>query len=423
MTVDGNEAHSAADSSSSQHPEHHWRLPNTDPRNEGKYLFRLHTLDIYFWTAANATSFMDAAERMLEPQQVEILDRPTAPEAHEHLMSPVVQKLENVAIEDSAYQNGKTRDSRSAAATFAPPPTAASDGTQKPSKSNDPGSFKPLAYNPAAPPAPEPIKHREKTPPPPEAETEGTGLSTAAYNDHAHSVSPFSHPGHGSLSRPPYPSSAHSSTYFTPQPHGSPYASPPAFAGLTGMSPAPGGHAGSISSTPHPPPQGQMPSRAASTQVPGPSGVAPNQPTFSPPPQDQNARFIPGNKPLDSPSAQILGNSYVTPPPQPLQHLQPHYADYLASRPQQAAQGQAQEPVGGYSNYDYGQPHHHHHQHRHQPGSEYDVHSQVYRPTEEEGKHHRPSNSGQPTGRLEQQAGKIDKGVNRFFKKLEKRIG
>ncbi|KAL9004987.1 MAG: hypothetical protein Q9188_002201 [Gyalolechia gomerana] len=433
VTVDGNPAHPPAPSSTTPHPEHHWRLPNTDPRNEGKYLFRLHTLDIYFWTVADATTFMDALEKMLDPQQVEIVDRPSAPAAHEHLMSPVVQKLENVAVEDSAYQNGKTRDSRSAAATFAPPPTAASGNSQETPESNDPESFKPLAYNPAAPPAPEPIRHREKTPPPPEAEHEGTGLSAAAYNDHAHAQAvPTSH---GSLPQPPYPVSMHSPAYSSPQPHSSPYASPPPFAGLTGMSPMPDGRAGSMSSLPPPPPHGarnasisstQIPSRTPSTQTQGFSSVTSQQPTFSPPPRDPNPLYAGGNKPLDSPSAQILGNSYVAHSPQPLQHLQPQYVDYLANQPPQPPQGQAQEPVGGYSDYNYSQPHHHHHHHSHQPGNEYDVHNQLYRPTQEEMHRHkqrRPSEGGQPSGKLEQQAGRLDKGVNRFFKKLEKRIG
>lgn len=432
ITVDGNQAHNAATSSSIQHPEHHWRLPNTDPRNEGKYLFRLHTLDIYFWTDADATSFMNSVERMLEPQQVEIMDRLQPPEPHEHLMSPVVQKLENVAIEDLAYRDGKTRNSRPAAPAFSPPATAANDAGQEAPKSKDPESYKPLAYNPAAPPAPEPIKHREKTPPPPEAETEGTGLSAAAYSDHTQSISPLSHPTHGLPSQPPYPTSAQPSTLSSPQQHGGPYASPPPFAGLSGLSPVPGGHASSMSSIPPPPPQsGRVSSissahalsRAASTQQ-GPSSVTSPQTAFSPPPRDPNAQFFGGNKPLDSPSAQILGNSYVGPPPQPLQHLQPQYADYFANRPQQAPQGQAQQPLGGYSDHSYSQPHHHHHRHHsQQPDGDYDVHGQVYRPTEQEAKHHRPSNAGQPTGKLEHQAGRVDKGVNRFFKKLEKRIG
>lgn len=432
VTVDGNPAHPHTSNSATQHPEHHWRLPNTDPRNEGKYLFRLHTLDIYFWTVADATTFMDALESMLDSQQVEIVDRPSAPAAHEHLMSPVVQKLENVAVEDAAYQNGQTRDSRSAAATFAPPPTVASSNTQEKTPSNDPASFKPLAYNPAAPPAPEPIKHREKTPPPPEAEHEGTGLAAAAYNDHAQAASPFSH---GSMSQPPYPTSVRSSAYTSPQPHGSPYASPPPFAGLTGMSPMPDGRAGSMSALPPPPPQGarqpsisssHIPSGVPSTQTQGFSSVPTQQTAFSPPPRDPNPHYAGANKPLDSPSAQILGNSYVAHSPQPLQHLQPQYADYLASRPQQQSPGQAQEPVGGYSDYNYSQSQQHHHHHSNQPDSGYDVHNQLYRPTQEEmhrHKQHRPSDGGQPTGRLEQQAGRLDKGVNRFFKKLEKKIG
>ncbi|KAL8714619.1 MAG: hypothetical protein Q9220_001567 [cf. Caloplaca sp. 1 TL-2023] len=425
--------HTSSTTSPPQHPEHHWRLPNTDPRNEGKYLFRLHTLDIYFWTVADATSFMSSIEDLVDSEQVEIMDRPAAPAAHERVMSPVVQKLESVAIEDSAYHNGQTRSSKPAAPSFAPPPKASTENQQPAASSNGKETFKPLAYNPAAPAAPEPIKHREKTPPPPEAETEGTGLAAAAYNDHQHSVSSFSQSGHGSLSRPPYPSSSHTSAYTSPQPPGSPYASPPPFAGLTGVSPVPGGRIGSVSSLPPPPPQGgrtpsvasaHVPSSSPSMQVQGHPNAAIPQFSLSQPPRNPNAFQSGGSQPLDSPSAQILGNSYIGPPPQPLQHLQPQYADYLANRPQQTSQGQAQEPVGGYANYNYSQPHHHSHSHQH--GGDYDVHNQLYRPTEEEAhrhKHHRPSDAGQPTGKLEQSAGRIDKGVNRFFKKLEKKIG
>ncbi|KAL8872817.1 MAG: hypothetical protein Q9174_001611 [Haloplaca sp. 1 TL-2023] len=441
ITVDGYENPSATGSEAPQHPEHHWRLPNTDPRNEGKYLFRLHTLDIYFWTVKDATSFIDSIEELIEPDQLEILDRPSAPAPHENLMSPVVQKLENVAIEDPAYQSSKTHSPQPAVPSFAPPPTVNRDNSEATPKAEETTSFQPLAYNPAAPPAPEPIKHREKTPPPPEAETEGTGLATAAYNDHQHSVSPLSHPAHGSFSQPPYPSSAHSSAFTSPQPHGSPYNAPPRFSGLTGMSPVPDGRAGSVSSIPPPPPPGarsssvsssQMPSRSASTQHQMPSSATSSQPTFSAPPRDPNAFSHPGSgQPLASPTSQILGNSYVGSPTQPLQHLQPQYADYLATRPQQPSQGHGQEPVGGYSSYDYSQTQGHHHQHNHQhqhhhDPSQYDVHNQVYRPTEEEShkhKHHRPSDGGQHTSKPEHQAGRLDKGVNRFFKKLEKRIG
>ncbi|KAL8947220.1 MAG: hypothetical protein Q9222_006477 [Ikaeria aurantiellina] len=358
ITVDGYEGHVPSTASPPQHPEHHWRLPNTDPRNEGKYLFRLHTLDVYFWTVADATLFMSSIEDLVDSEQVEILDRPAAPAAHERVMSPVVQKLENVAIEDSAYHNGQTRSSKPAAPSFAPPPTAATEKQQPAAASHEQETFKPLAYNPAAPAAPEPIKHREKTPPPPEAETEGTGLAAAAFNDRQHSMSSFSQSGHGSLSQPPYPSSSHTSAYTSPQPPGSPYASPPPFAGLTGVSPVPGGRVGSITSLPPPPPQGgrtpsvasaHMPSSSPPMQVQGQPNAATPHPSFSQPPRNPHTFQPGGSQPLESPSAQILGNSYVGPPPQPLQHLQPQYADYLANRPQQTPQGQPQEPVGGYT--------------------------------------------------------------------------
>ncbi|KAL8664974.1 MAG: hypothetical protein Q9168_007807 [Polycauliona sp. 1 TL-2023] len=202
------------------------------------------------------------------------------------------------------------------------------------------------------------------------------------------------------------------------------------------MSPAPGGRMGSVSSIPPPPPPGgrsssvasaQAPYTPPSTQLQGPSSVTSLQPSFAAPPRDPAALLAAGNKPLDSPTAQILGNSYVGPPPQPLQHLQPQYADYLASRPQHqhAPQGQTHDASSGHSEHHHGQPHQHNHQ-SHQNGSDYDVHNQLYRPTEEETrrhKHQKPSEGGQPTGRLEQQAGKLDKGVNRFFKKIEKRLG
>lgn len=131
----------------------------------------------------------------------------------------------------------------------------------------------------------------------------------------------------------------------------------------------------------------------------------------------------------------------------PLAHVQPQYADYLSAgsqaqpygqqgqHPQQqfGQPGQQQQPLqGGYSTYQY-------------PSSAqasgqnpYDVHQQVYRPTEHEasmsGRHHDRKSSGRPgtgsgsqtqndPGRKESRADKVEKGVGRLFKKIEKRIG
>lgn len=120
---------------------------------------------------------------------------------------------------------------------------------------------------------------------------------------------------------------------------------------------------------------------------------------------------------MESTATEVIGNSYMDHSKQPLQHLQPQYADYLQSRPA------SQEPPGGYSNYQYGQPHHHHSHHSH--GDPNDIHSQVYRPTEEEAKSHgshRKKSSAGP-GKIEEKVDRAEKGVNRFLKKLEKKIG
>ena len=417
ITVDGYQNPQAVTSSPVKYPEHHWRLPNTDPRNEGKFLFRLHTLDVYFWTEDDAHSFIRTVGRVVQQQQLEILDVPPAPAAHEQIMSPVVQQLENVAIEDPAYHNGQTRNSRTTLTS--PSPLSAASGHLGATrditlKVEDPAAFKPLPYNPAAPPAPEPIKHREKTPPPPEAEA-GTGLAAAAHHDQAHAISSSS----PAPAQPQF-SQSYATAHHDPT-RTSSYASPSPSSRYTASSPLVQGHRiSSASSLPGPPSQTRGPSSSpyANAQSFGPPPTNPgNSPmvrsqqlttTFGPPPQDPNAHLYGGaEKPLDSPATQILGDSYVSGPPQPLQHLQPQYADYLASH------SPPQRPVGSQSDYkdDQSRQHHGHQSH----GNEYDIHSQVYRPTEEEApkvKHHKVP-----------EAGKVDKGVNRFLKKLEKKLG
>lgn len=437
VIVDGFGGQKGVTPSPVQYPEHHWRLPNTDPRNEGKFLFRLHTLDIYFWTSEDANSFIDIVGKLLQQRQLEILDVPVAPSAHEQLMSPVVQKLENVAIQDPAYHNGQTKSSSSVAQSFSPPPVAGDNqaGVQTISKTEDSKSFQPLAYNPAAPPAPEVIKHREKTPPPPESEA-GTGLAAAAYHDSTQSALQPSPHLQGSLSHPPYGQSTVPLGFnglYQGQPM-NPYASSsPSTGYAANPTSTRDNRTSSVSSFPPAPP---LVSKAASSPYTNISAYAPPpkspenslvpypnpvNASFSPPPKDPRAQPYgkDPNRP-DSPTAEILGNSYVGGPQQPLQHLQPQYADYLETR------RQSQQPEGGYSNYQYEQQQQHHHKH-HSPKNEYDVHNQAYRPTESEAqkhKHRRPSeNTGQQPGKLEQKAEKVEKGINRLFKKVEKKIG
>jgi hypothetical protein len=88
--------------------------------------------------------------------------------------------------------------------------------------------------------------------------------------------------------------------------------------------------------------------------------------------------------------------------------------DYLASN---------QPPLADYSNYKFDQPS----QHQHHPSqeNEYDIHSQVYRPTENELRTtDKKSQTGGHRGRrLEAQGERVDHMVNRLFRKLEKKIG
>ena len=443
VVVDGYGNHGEGRASPVQQPEHHWRLPNTDPRNEGKYLFRLHTLDIYFWTAEDANTFVAFARKKLELDQLDVVDVPPTPASHDQTMSPVVQKLENVAIQDPAYHNGQTRNSRTESMGVMTPLNMGTSGegkregtpkaripksfqAQDTTRSDNSSTFQPLAYNPAAPPAPEPIKHREKTPPPVDAEA-GTGLAAAALRDHSDAAS------QSSIPHPPYGLSQ-SSGLFSPQPaqsHTPSVASPPISASYANSQSSAGYRASSVSSLPPPPPQSgrgsvspytPTPSFAAPPQSPSNSTSLQSQQavtTFSAPPQDSSAPFYgKASAPLQSPATEILGDSYVAGVRQPLQHIHPQYADYTPPG--------HEPPVGGYSNYQYSQqqPPHHHHHHEHNEGNEYDIHSQVYRPTEEEAHGRKPSKpSKQPQGRVEQGVENVDKKVNRFFKKLEKKIG
>lgn len=410
-----------------------WRLPSADPREPGKFMYRLHTLDIYFWTLDDARSVLDIAKKLLTPHQLDILDAPEP--ALQHEISPVVQQLENVAITDPAYRNGKTRDSQNQPQVVPPPPPPPSSGTlsapKQPSPSNQGQSqkkdeatqnFAPLAYNPAAPPAPEPIAHREDTPPPLDA-ADGTGLAAAAQADHfvpTPGAPPAQQPYMGipnptAPGAPPNPWGAPSAPLAPIQP--SPYGSPPQgqMQHNLSISSAASSRHQSVSSGYVPQPT----STAPSSQIPQASTTTSPRPSvsFGPPPTaaqaspNVSARNSVSSPPMTSPPPQMYNPA--TAHHQPLQHVQPQYADYLA-------QGRPPPPPGGYANYSYeqqGRP----------AGNLYDVHSQVYRPTEAEvSGHHRPhrhSESGsQKPGGLEDRVGKAEKTVNRFLKKLEKKL-
>ncbi|KAL7945085.1 hypothetical protein V8C42DRAFT_324521 [Trichoderma barbatum] len=151
-----------------------WHLPTYDQRNENKYHYKLHSLDVYFWTQQDALQFINGVRRVLPPSQVEVLDEP-GPPPQPAGMSSVVQKLESAAISDPQYGNGAVSSQSASQSSIGGPGDASAVSSQTPSISlppppppPQPANFAPMAYNPAAPAAPEAIRHREKTPPPDE---------------------------------------------------------------------------------------------------------------------------------------------------------------------------------------------------------------------------------------------------------------
>ena len=412
LAVDGGSSGASPPSSRLGRDPEEWRLASADPRDPGKQKYRIHTLDIYFWAEEDAKLVIDTCKRMLSPVQLDVaeLEQEPAPEKHEDSVHPVVQNLEHVAISDPAYQNGQTRNSQSQvqqhqqqSIPLPPPPPTQQQQTQqhyqqsasvspvsaistpgsKPKQQEAPQAFAPMAYNPAAPAAPEPIAHREDTPPPPDDGT-GTGLA-AATNDATYgraSSQPWTgvpQPNqHGHYGSPPP-----SQMFGSPPP---PPSAPPSFGGPP--SAVSGSH------------DGRHQSIAAQHYVPSP-----------PPPSQAHSQ----EQPIETPGAQFYSNNSQS-PHKPLAHVQPQYADYLS------AGSQGTPPPGGYGQFNYGQTQ------QAQQGSGYDIHSQVYRPTEQESQthhhSHRPSKTETASsGRKESRVDKVENRIGKLWKKADKKFG
>ncbi|KAK2749913.1 hypothetical protein FQN57_005330 [Myotisia sp. PD_48] len=397
--------------------ENEWRLVWMNPSDHSTSYLRLHTLDIYFWTVDDARLFLTNVQGVLAPHQLEVIPPPQSVPQHVPTSS-LVQNLENIAISDPTYRDSKGESPRPDGSKLPPPPppplnpgviarTTAGQRTSEPvspleetphQKSaaakdgeNAPEAYTPLPYNPAAPAAPEPIKAREKTPPPPD-DVHPTANSGMAY-------------------APPLP--------------------PPQSAGLEGTF-----QAANPGQNFHIPPN-----NGHGMYSPSPPGAT--QPPYSPQQQQQqlSGGMSFGPPPTTAPSAlsgstATTGGSYAPSQQDPNAHLFRQQSFGLpppVSSPYHPAQPQHQQrdsisqmpppPVGGYAGYSYGQQH----QQQQQPQNPYDVHGQVYRPTEVEAvNQHRASHEteqqGHRPGRITNNAMRVEKGVNRLFKKLEKRL-
>lgn len=359
-----------------------WHLPAADLHNQGKYMYRLHTLDIYFWTQDDASLFLDSARRVLQPHQLQITQNPSATPIHtEHksdALSPVIARLESAAISHTSRT-----PSVSTTQSFPGPPKAPAPASSPPNE--QPPNYAPMAYNPAAPAAPEPIAHREKTPPPPDA-GEGTGLNSAALQDQ-----------HGSHYINPLQQS------FGPQPTSGPYVPGP---------PAPGqGFSG--------PPTVQRTDTSNSM-----ASTAQSAPSFAPPPSappqyDGQTPPPPGLTRSATMPVQQYANYPASPgfPPGP-QSPPAHAPLPSPGFPPQQYQPMVSPPPGGYMQYQYGSTS------SQVPGTNpYDMHQQLYRPTESEAAivNHTDPNK-QPTSNIGKRVDKVEKGVGRFLKKLDKKL-
>ncbi|PNS14243.1 hypothetical protein CAC42_6756 [Sphaceloma murrayae] len=410
VTVDGIAAKPASPQASDQSL---WTLPVHDMRREQKYLYKLHTLDIYFWTVDDARKFVDTGRKLLADQQLRLELPPQRQSSHsEHLDAhhPVIQQLEQAAISDPYRPRADTASTAQSGA----PGNGPNATVQTPSTSETPSTLPtPAPYNPAAPSKPEPIAHREKTPPPPES-IAGNGLAAAATMENPASQ-------HATQLSYQQQQQQQQQQGYTPQQSYFPGMSQ--VAQSNGFPPPP---PGSFSQPNTPasfpgPPQPQRQSSMPMTQY----ATVPQQGYGSPLQSPQHSQ----QTPVQSPgfySAQQTPTGFPPPPP--------------------GAPASAGMPPSGFSNYTYSAG----------PQTSYagqqDValHQQFYRPTEAEtapqghiGSHASLTTAlGQPSsgaqgpsqqassnatgvvkpGRFDERIGRVEKGVNKWLKKLDQKI-
>lgn len=379
LTVDAFQSHNGT---ATPHQDmSQWHLPTPDPSNQGKYMYKLHTVDIYFWTPEDASLFLDSIRRVLQPHQMQITRNPNATPTHsEHkndTFSPVIARLENAAISHTSRSPSISTTQSFPGPPSAPPPTS-------PPASEQPPNYAPMAYNPAAPAAPEPIAHREKTPPPEDA-SDGTGLGASAV--HGQHAAQYSNPLQAS---------------FAPQPtSGAYFPGPPApgqgFTGPPGVQRT--NTAGSVPSAPQSPP----------SFAPPPSAPPLGQVNNTPPPP---ALSRTSTMPVQQYASANYSNSPGFPPAP--QSPPAHSAVPSPGFPPQQYQPMASP---GYSQFQYSST-------AAQVTQGQNIHQQVYRPTESEAAvhHHENPSAPQRNSNIGKRVDKVEKGIGSFLKKLDKKF-
>lgn len=355
-------------------------------------------------------------------------------------MSPVVQQLEKTAI---GARFPPRAESTASVNSLPGPPTPASIAAA----ASPPAQAAPMAYNPAAPPAPEPIAYREKTPPPMDDGT-GIGLQNAARYDSMPQTQYANVPNTFSSSNQPTPNQAYfNGPPLQPQ-------SPPQQQQM---------YHPSITNFPGPPAQNTPPQRTQSGALPPPppptGGPSPQQytPSFAPPPLGQPQQQMPASPPPNQANfnrqssfgGQAPVQQYANYNPAAVQKAPSFGPGAMASPgfglgqqpptpsappgytspglpPPPGQQAQQQQQVFGYSNYSYasaqqpaqgyvpGQP---------QQGYTGDVHGQVYRPTEAEVGAHGSSSGGARPQQQQRQNSEARQKLEGKVRDVEGRVG
>ncbi|KAK4658992.1 hypothetical protein QC762_106370 [Podospora pseudocomata] len=344
-----------------------WHLPTYDPHNQAKYHYKLHSLDLYFWTHQDALEFVNGIRRVLPHTQCEVLDEPGPPPRQPTEASSLVQKLEKVAISDSS----PAQQANPGVPSFPGPPVSAVDGDLPPPPP-PPAAFSPIPYNPAAPAAPEQLRHREKTPPP-EDGVANPLHQTLAY-DAATPFSPGLPPGPSHLSplSPGIPPPNLQHPPGAPTFPGPPVASP-------GFAPQGFGSLGGVGAPPHPGITRSVTMPAVGTPLSSPGLVSPYG----------GVGTFPGQPQVYNPAAVAAVSQTPTPPAVGGIGASPGVG---VQGPQTAQAGLPQQ-------------------------NEYAVHQQFYVPEEE----YRPKK--EVRGKLEENAGRLERGVSGMLKKFEKKFG
>jgi len=366
-----------------------WALKALSLGNDKEAFFPVHAVDVYFWGVGDAQRTLQAL-RLLGSAvgSLHIDGGEVSQVQNEH--ASIVQRLESVAISNPASE----------LTTKTPPPPLMG------------ASAAVASYDPASPRAPEPLVYREKTPPPADGEV---GLGTVMRGEAQVDSFASQHQAYGIFSEPPATESA------TPQVPGpllqAPATPPNQF--LTSFAPPPTAQ----TNTPQrlqgiftPPSVSASPVRALplrNEDQPKPQYATYGNSLPPPPPVVRSAASYTEQGPsshqnqqsqMSSPSyyAQGQGQGQANPQYMPSPGLQPGFSPYYQA---QTGASFPYSPQTGLV-------------------SPYAVHSQAYRPTEEELAAHgdKDKQSEGLFGALDARAVKVEKGISKWLGRLDKRL-